>query len=121
MTWDAFYRNKLAQRNRAGGRCEYCGKPGPTESHHLFQPDHPYLQVRWNIAQLCARCHLSESRAMQVDLARRRIEEYGTEHIEQWAANAPFKLPITLPAHYWEAAAEIFDMGQNFRRKYGQQ
>ena len=109
MTWTEFYQNKLKQRNQSGGRCEYCGKRGPTQSHPLFQrrPDHEYLQVDLNIAQLCATCHQRESRAMQVELAKRRLERYGPDHIEAWAANAPLKLPITLPSHYWEAKESL--------------
>ena len=105
MPWTEFYQNKVRQRNRSGGRCEWCGKPAPTHSHHLFQrrPDHKYLQVPWNIVQICGRCHVRESYAMQVALAKKRIGEYGAEHIEQWAEDAPFKTGITLPSHYWDA------------------
>jgi 5-methylcytosine-specific restriction endonuclease McrA len=122
MTWTEFYQNKLAQRNQGGGRCEWCGKQGPTESHHLFQrrPDHEYLQVDWNIAQLCNECHAQESHAMQVALAKRRIEKWGADHIEQWAEGAPFKTGITLPSHYWEAK-EIHENEKSVDRVPGRQ
>ena len=105
MTWTQFYWTKQAQRRRGGRRCEWCGQGGPTHSHHLFarRPDHAYLQDDINIVQLCAACHHAESRQMQVGLAAGKLDRYGPDAIEQWAADAPFKLPLALPSHYWAA------------------
>ena len=105
MTWTRFYRTKQAQRQRGGRRCEWCGQGGPTHSHHLFarRPDHAYLQDDINIVQLCGPCHHAESRQMQVGLAAGKLDQYGLDAIEQWAADAPFKLPLVLPSHYWAA------------------
>ena len=71
MTWEPFYQNKITQRARNRGRCDWCGCKGPTKSHHLFRrrPDHPILQEDWNISQLCDPCHELESQEMQEGLA----------------------------------------------------
>lgn len=102
---NTMYQTKISQRAKGRGRCEWCGRKGPTHSHHLFarRPDHPYLQCDINIAQLCPKCHMQETWEMQVGLSVRKIAKHGAEVIEQWAVNAPFKLPIDLPPHYWEA------------------
>jgi hypothetical protein len=105
MTWAEFYLTKIKQRARCRGRCDYCGRRGPTQSHHLFarRSDHPYLQCDINIAQLCPKCHQHESWEMQLALSVRKLRKHGAEAIEKWAAEAPFKLPIELPPHYWAA------------------
>jgi len=107
MTWRAFYQTKQRTKNRARNRCEYCGKRGPTHSHHLWQrrPDHEYLQRDINISQVCGECHQQETYHMQVYLGLKKLYDLpgGPAAIERWAQDAPFKLPIDLPPHYWDA------------------
>ena len=85
---------------------------GPTHSHHLFvrrSPNHKYLWSPINIVQLCRRCHFAETLEMQTRMATKKLDEYGPEKIEKWAANAPFKVKPRLPSHYW-GAKEIWKL-----------
>jgi len=46
---------------------------------------------------------------MQVKLARKKLDKYGPDKIEEWAASIPSKVPVRLPSHYW-GAKEIWEV-----------
>lgn len=37
--------------------CEYCGKAGRTEKHHIIFRSHGGPDEEWNIVNLCRKCH----------------------------------------------------------------
>ena len=98
------------------GVCCPCGKkyPRPTQSHHLFFRRVPDIHELWhsiNIVQTHSWCNCNESFEMQVTAALWKIEEFGCEAIEAWAASLPGKTKHDLRWHYWEAK-ELYLKGE---------
>lgn len=67
--WAAFRRSLI---DRAGWRCEKCGRPGRLEIHHPHELQHGGdIWDERNCRVWCRRCHLDEHRRPDTPEARR--------------------------------------------------
>lgn len=59
-----YHRNRQAAKNRAGGKCERCGRADmPLECDHIVALRDGGTNDRTNLIMLCRPCHLSKTTA----------------------------------------------------------
>jgi len=57
-----YHRERQGALNRANGRCERCGSPGPLECDHIIALRDGGTNARANLIILCRPCHQAKTR-----------------------------------------------------------
>lgn len=106
-------RERLAQWQKV---CPVCRQPihaGDSIHHWLIRRDKnkPEIDViGYNLLLVCIFCHVPEPPSFGIKCALMVMGEMGIgpEEIEGWAASLPYKIPVHLSSHYYDARMELF-------------
>lgn len=89
------YRRKVASpkqwaglHSEKNGPCRLCGKPGPSQLHHVIPRDRGGDDVAENLVPLCAECHGFVEARVQ-DVCRRLVESLWRDGTEPGPRGGP--------------------------------